>query len=107
MPSSSRSAYYVIGVALVVCIGAINHRVSAHARPPLSAPFTLSVLATSDEAPFHLRFFTTAVKTDSEGRIITGLNNDPVKNLVGAEFAGKRAGHRRFTKIMFGADYFN
>jgi hypothetical protein len=97
MPSSSRSAYYVIGVALVVCVSAISYRVSAQARPPLSAPFTPSILKTSPEAPFHLRFFTTAVKTDSEGRIITGLNDDPVKTLVGAEFAGERAGQQRFS----------
>jgi DNA-binding beta-propeller fold protein YncE/mono/diheme cytochrome c family protein len=72
----------------------------------LSAPFERQVLAPSGpEAPFHLRFFPTAVKTDSRGRILTGPTSDPVKNLVGAEPAGERAGLQRFTKILFGAGY--
>jgi hypothetical protein len=72
----------------------------------LSAPFERRVLAAAlPEAPFRLRFFTTAVKTDSDGKIITGLTDDPVKNLVGAESAGERAGMERYTKIMFGAAY--
>jgi DNA-binding beta-propeller fold protein YncE/cytochrome c553 len=70
-----------------------------------SAAFQRHVLETPPEAPFELRFFETAVKTDSKGQIITGPNNDPVKNIVGAEPAGKRAGLDRFTKIMFGASY--
>ena len=57
----------------------------------LSAPFQLKVLETPPEAPFELRFFTTAVKTDSRGRIITGPTSDPVKNIVGAESAGRAA----------------
>ena len=73
----------------------------------LSGSFDRLVLApVLPEAPFHLRFFTTAVKTDSKGRIITGPTADPVKNIVGAEDAGLRAGIRRFTKILFGAGYF-
>ncbi len=72
----------------------------------LSASFERRVLAPSlPEAPFDLRFFTTAVKTNSEGEIITGPDDDPVKNLVGSEFAGVRAGMERYTKIMFGAAY--
>jgi hypothetical protein len=51
--------------------------------------------------------FTTAVKIDSNGRIITGPTSDPTKTLVGAEFAGDRAGVARYTKILFGADYFS
>src|SRR6185503_15817419 len=39
------------------------------------------------------------------GRIITGGTSDPVKNLVGAEPAGVRAGVQRYTKILFGASY--
>jgi DNA-binding beta-propeller fold protein YncE/mono/diheme cytochrome c family protein len=70
-----------------------------------STAFQRHVLETPPEAPFELRFFETAVKTDSKGQIITGPNNDPVKNIVGAEPAGKRAGLDRFTKIMFGASY--
>ena len=71
----------------------------------LSPNFTFKVLATTAEAPLPLRFFSTAVKTDSRGRIITGPTNDPVKNIVGPEQAGMRAGLMRFTKIMFGASY--
>src|SRR5262249_882148 len=71
----------------------------------LSPNFTFKVLATTAEAPLALRFFSTAVKTDSRGRIITGPTNDPVKNIVGPESAGMRAGLARFTKIMFGASY--
>jgi hypothetical protein len=33
---------------------------------------TCSAAPPLPEAPFHLRFFSTAVKTDSRGRIITG-----------------------------------
>jgi DNA-binding beta-propeller fold protein YncE len=71
----------------------------------LSDAFTFQVLATTAEAPLPLRFFSTAVKTDSRGRIITGPTSDPVKNIVGPESAGVRAGLTRFTKIMFGAAY--
>ncbi len=73
----------------------------------LSAPFTYRVLSTMPEAPLELRLFTTAVKTDSRGRIITGPTSDPVKNIVGPESAGERGGMQRFTKVMFGADYIN
>ncbi|HEV3467895.1 MAG TPA: YncE family protein [Pyrinomonadaceae bacterium] len=79
-----------------------------HATPvnqTLSADFTRRILKMAPEAPFELRFFTTAVKTDSRGRIITGPTSDPVKNIVGAEPAGKRGGLDRFTKIMYGASY--
>ena len=68
-------------------------------------PFSYQILSTRAEAPLALRFFTTAVKTDSKGRIITGPNSDPVKNIVGPEAAGERGGLERFTKIMFGAGY--
>jgi hypothetical protein len=71
----------------------------------LSGAFAFEVLATTREAPLPLRFFSTAVKTDSRGRIITGPTGDPVKNIVGPEPAGMRAGLARFTKIMFGAGY--
>ncbi|HEX8068599.1 MAG TPA: YncE family protein [Pyrinomonadaceae bacterium] len=75
------------------------------ARPTLSAPFERKVLAPTEEAPLDLRIFLTAVKTDSQGRIITGPTDDPVKNIVGAELAGVRAGHERYTKVMYGAGY--
>ena len=71
----------------------------------LSPGFTFQVLATTAEAALGLRFFSTAVKTDSRGQIITGTTSDPVKNIVGPEPAGVRAGLARFTKIMFGAGY--
>ncbi|MEO7724735.1 MAG: hypothetical protein ABIU29_08630, partial [Chthoniobacterales bacterium] len=74
-------------------------------RKQLGPPFSYQILSTSPEAPEALRFFTTAVKTDSEGKIITGPNNDPVKNIVGPEATGERGGLERFTKIMFGAAY--
>ncbi|HKR01349.1 MAG TPA: hypothetical protein VJT09_11795, partial [Pyrinomonadaceae bacterium] len=74
-------------------------------RPSLSAAFERKILATGHEAPLPLRLFTTAVKTDSQGRIITGETSDPVKNIVGAEPAGERAGLMRYTKIMHGAGY--
>ncbi|MET0622433.1 MAG: DUF4214 domain-containing protein [Pyrinomonadaceae bacterium] len=70
-----------------------------------SAAFQRRVLETAAEAPFELRFFTTAVKTNSKGEIITGPTGDPVKTIVGAEPAGVRAGLERFTKIMYGASY--
>jgi DNA-binding beta-propeller fold protein YncE len=76
-------------------------------RATLSAPFERKVLVPTGEAPFNLRFFPSAVKVDSQGRIITGLNSDPVKKIVGAEAAGERGGMQRFTKIMFGANYFD
>ena len=74
-------------------------------RMTLSADFERKILATGREAPLPLRLFITAVKTDSRGRIITGLTDDPVKNIVGAEQAGVRAGLMRYTKIMHGAGY--
>jgi hypothetical protein len=49
--------------------------------------------------------FTTAVKTDSQNKIITGPQSDPVKNIIGPESAGERGGMQRFTKVMFGAGY--
>lgn len=71
----------------------------------LSASFTRRILRPPGESPFDLRFFETAVKTDSRGRIITGQTSDPVKNIVGPESAGERGGLERYTKIMFGASY--
>jgi DNA-binding beta-propeller fold protein YncE len=61
---------------LLLLVVAIGHRLSvpvlAQSRLTLSSPFTRRVLATSTEAPFDLPFFTTAVKSDSRGGIITG-----------------------------------
>src|SRR5215216_3028225 len=98
--------YTVVGLVLVAVLAALVFR--ANAGPvvaTLSAPFERKILEPPTEAPFELRFFTTAVKTDSRGRIITGPTSDPVKNIVGAERAGERGGMQRFTKIMYGASY--
>lgn len=76
-------------------------------RPTLSAAFTRKVLIPPGEAPLNLRLFAGAVKADSRDRVITGPTNDPVKNIVGAEPAGERGGMQRYTKIMFGVDYFS
>src|SRR5919107_883408 len=103
-----RAPRHLILAAVLICAVAIGYRLSAQSPVTVSPAFTRQVLAPAlPEAPFDLRFFTGAVKTNSEGRIITGQDDDPVKTLVGAEFAGERAGVQRFTKIMFGADYFN
>ncbi|HEX2686941.1 MAG TPA: YncE family protein [Kofleriaceae bacterium] len=72
----------------------------------LSVSFTRHILApVGPEPPLALRLFSTPVKTDSRGSVITGQTSDPVKNIVGAEAAGTRAGFARYTKIMFGAQY--
>ena len=98
--------YLIAALGLALIFGFLLLGANAHpASSTLSAPFERKVLATLPEAAFNLRFFTTAVKTDSRGRIITGPNNDPVKELVGPEAAGERGGQQRFTKIMFGASY--
>ncbi|MBV8860210.1 MAG: beta-propeller fold lactonase family protein [Acidobacteria bacterium] len=78
---------------------------ATRANQTFSAAFQRKVLETAPEAPFELRMFETAVKTDSKGQIITGPTSDPVKNVVGAESAGVRAGLERFTKVMYGASY--
>ena len=95
----------IAGGIILVVLGAGRGAVQQHST--LSAAFQRKVLTAPGEAPFNLRFFSTAVKTDSQGKIITGPNNDPVKNIVGAESAGERGGMARYTKIMFGAGYFD
>src|SRR5215210_174492 len=100
--------FSVIGVWLLALVGAAV-RGAATATALQSGPtFARKVLAPAlPESPFDLRFFSGAVKTNSRGEIITGPDDDPVKNIVGAESAGDRAGLERFTKILFGVDYFN
>jgi DNA-binding beta-propeller fold protein YncE len=98
--------FLVLQACCLLLLGAVVSQVGAQGGGTLSAPFERLVLAPAGpEAPFHLRFFSTAVKTDSGGRILTGPTSDPVKTLVGAESAGVRAGLQRFTKILFGAGY--
>ena len=97
--------FIVIGVWLLALVAATRGAAIATAQ---SATFVRKVLTPAlPESPFELRFFSGAVKTNSRGDIITGPDDDPVKNLVGAESAGDRAGVERFTKILFGVDYFN
>lgn len=101
----------VLASAAILALGTWTYESTDAAGPvkSLSATaFVPQVLAPSlPEAPFPLRFFPGAVKTDSRGRIITGPSDDPVKRLVGAEAAGVRAGVERFTKILFGVNYFD
>ncbi len=97
-----------LGLVLTAAALVIRTNFSASARSSsliLSPNFQPRILSTSGESPLELRIFITAVKTDSRGRIITGPQSDPVKNIVGAEPAGERGGMQRFTKIMYGASY--
>src|SRR5262245_8842087 len=107
--SFRRNRRFLAGVAVIATIAAGGSlaRVSAQGRRTLGAPFERLVLAAAlPEAPFPLRFFATPVKTDAQGRVITGPDNSgTVKDLVGAEPAGVRAGLQRYTKIMFSASY--
>ena len=97
---------FIVGLwVIAIVVLAVHVRAGA---PLQTAAFQAIVLKPSlPEAPFNLRFFSGAVKTDSRGEIITGFSSDPVKRLVGAESAGERAGVERFTKIMFGVNYFD
>ena len=95
-----------LAVSIVAFLAASARRAPA-LTPLAQSPFTPRVLVPTGEAPFELRFFSTPVKTDSEGEIITNFTDDPVKNIVGAEAAGVRGGLQRFTKIMFGCNYFD
>jgi DNA-binding beta-propeller fold protein YncE len=94
-------------LAALVTAGVLENRVGAQSRRTLGAPFDRLVLAAAQpEAPFPLRFFSTPVKTDGQGNVITGPDNSGgLKDLVGAESAGTRAGLPRYTKIMFSAHY--
>jgi DNA-binding beta-propeller fold protein YncE len=100
---------FFAAVVFAACGGWLLFRTSSAnatlTNQTFSEAFQRKILETPPEAPFELRFFETAVKTDSRGRIITGLTSDPVKTIVGAEPAGRRAGLDRFTKIMYGAGY--
>ncbi|MBA3543370.1 MAG: beta-propeller fold lactonase family protein, partial [Chthoniobacterales bacterium] len=101
----SLGAASILAILVFVIPSAHNLVAGKGGRKQLGPPFSYQVLNTSPEAPEALRFFSTAVKTDSKGEIITGPNSDPVKNIVGPEAAGERGGLDRFTKIMFGAGY--
>jgi len=89
-----------------IIVAAFSLHSQSTVRPTLSGPFQRHVLApVGPESPLELRQFVGAVKTDSRGRVITGPTDDPVKNIVGAESTGLRAGLERFTKITFAVDY--
>ena len=94
-------------VAPLVTIAVLEIHIGAQGRRTLGAPFERLVLAASmPEAEFPLRFFSTPVKTDGQGNVIREPDaSGTVKDLVGAEAAGVRAGLPRFTKIMFSAHY--
>ena len=103
-----RLLLFAIGLILIAAglVIRTTFQVSASQTSLILSPnFQPRILSTSGESPLELRIFITAVKTDSRGRIITGPNSDPVKNIVGAEPAGERGGLQRFTKVMYGASY--
>jgi len=103
-----RGRWWFAGAVGLWVIALVVSAVQLRGAPLQTAAFTATVLRPSlPEAPFDLRFFSGAVKTNSRGEIITGFTSDPVKRLVGAESAGTRAGLERFTKIMFGVGYFD
>src|SRR5262245_11488400 len=93
-------------VSVLVTSIAVEYRAAAQGST-LGPAFDRHVLkAALPESPFDLRLFSTAVKTDSNGRVITDVDAPGPRNLVGAEAAGDRAGLPRFTKILFSASYF-
>jgi hypothetical protein len=75
--------WLIIAIALAAGLASfLLHTSAAPLSVTLSAPFDRKILVPPGEAPLNLRFFTTAVKTDSRGRIITGPTSDPVKDIV-------------------------
>src|SRR6266851_4151991 len=95
----------VVGVAFVIGVATVR-LAGVQTSSTLGGAFERRILkAALPESPFDLRFFSTAVKTDSTARIITSFDAPPPHRIVGAEFAGERAGLPRFTKILFGASY--
>jgi DNA-binding beta-propeller fold protein YncE len=109
MTAQHRRVVLAVAVIVLPLVGvARSYRLSAQGTKVLGPPFEQRVLAPAlPEAPFDLRFFSGAVKTGPDGTIITGPGFTGTRNLVGAEAAGERAGMPRYTKILFGADYFN
>jgi len=97
---------FIVGLWVIAMV-VLAVRVRAGAALQTAAFQAIVLKPSLPEAPFNLRFFSGAVKTNSRGEIITGFSSDPVKRLVGAESAGERAGVERFTKILFGVNYFD
>jgi DNA-binding beta-propeller fold protein YncE len=103
---TAASLPWLRGPAVALGAGALIMVVAAGTPSATPSSFTRHILApVGPEPALELRMFPAAVKSDSQGRVITGQTSDPVKNIVGAEAAGTRAGLPRFTKIMFGAQY--
>ena len=104
---TSRITAVILGAFLTMC-GVAGYRLLAQGSATLGAPFQRQILkAALPESPFDLRFFSTAVKTGADGRIVRDVKAPGPSRLVGAEAAGDRAGLPRFTKILFANDYSN
>src|SRR4051794_40873765 len=83
---SRQKSLSILLLSVVVVAATVSLRSQTSAHQTLSAPFVRHVMApVGPESPLELRQFVGPVKTDSRGNIITGPNNDPVKNIVGAE----------------------
>src|SRR4051812_41705574 len=76
--SVRRNAPFVSGLAIILALAAaafLAERLHAQGRRTLGSPFQRLILAAAlPEAPFHLRFFATPVKTDAQGRVITNAD---------------------------------
>ena len=109
MTVRQRRAVLAFATIVLVLVGiARSYSVSAQGARILGPSFQPRVLAAAlPEAPFGLRFFPGPVKTKPDGEIISGPGFTGRRNLVGAETAGNRAGLERFTKILFGVNYFD
>jgi hypothetical protein len=105
--SASNDFTAVIVVIFVASAGVVGYRAAAQGSTTLGTAFERRILAPAlPESPFDLRLFSTAVKTDACGKVITNIDATGPHKLVGAEAAGERAGLPRFTKILFSASYF-
>jgi DNA-binding beta-propeller fold protein YncE len=105
IPGRRTVQWTLLFTLILLSLARMTTQTAATGRRTLSNDFPRLILTPPGEAPFNLRLFTTSVKTDSQGRVITGPNSDPVKNIIGPEPAGERGGLSRFTKVMFGAGY--
>ena len=103
---SNRITTALAVLCFFACAVSVGYHVAAQGTTTtLGAAFDRHVLAPAlPESAFDLRFFSTAVKTDAKGEVITNIDT-PTVGMVGAEAAGDRAGLPRFTKILFSAQY--
>ena len=82
---TNRIAMAIVGSAMAVC-GMTGYRLLAQSSGTLGAPFERQILAPAlPESPFDLRFFSTAVKTGPDGRIIRDVDAPGPSRLVGAD----------------------